>query len=344
MTTITAGPAGLDMSALDLSVVVAGATTAKAAGSFTVDLGEGDIITVTGSNFTYDGANHLAGGTVTGLADDYLGQNAFQVSGFSEPAATLVGWATNNQSALGLQTLFSGDDTLTAPNATANVLYGYGGNDSIVGGAAADTLDGGAGANTIYGGAGGDSISSASSNGANFLRGEDGNDVMSCGTGYNNVNGNKGDDTITGKSLVGDWLLGGQGNDQISALQSTGHNIINGNMGADTLHGGTGGDTLRGGQGDDLIVGGAGNDWLSGDLGANTLTTGGGSDTIHAGAGVDTVTDFDVAHDVVLLDRGVSGIAGQVGADVHLNLSNGGQVILSNIQLNTLNSGWIISS
>jgi Ca2+-binding RTX toxin-like protein len=308
MTVIVAGPAGLDTTALDISIVAQGTVTAATPTTYTLDLGEGDVVTVTGTSLTYDATNHLTGGIVTGLADDYLGQSVFQASDFSVSATTLVGWAQSGQSTLAFQTILAGD-------------------------------------NTITGGAGADTISTIGLTGSNFIRSGDGADVIHCGTGYNNVNGNKGDDTIVGQSRVGDWLLGGQGNDSIDATQSVGHNIINGNMGDDTVHGGSGGDTLRGGQGNDLIVGGAGNDWISGDLGNNTITTGGGSDTIHAGAGLNTVTDFDPAHDVVLLDHGVSGIASQVGADVHLALSNGGQVILSNVQLSALSgTGWLISS
>ena len=325
MTVVTAGPAGVDMSGLDLSVILGGTAVTETPTTYTVDLGQGDEFTASGSGFTYDNSGYLTGGTVTGLSDAYLGSNSFQISGFSEPATTLVSWAQNGQGALALQTIFAG-------------------NDSISGGGAADTLDGGAGDNTVLGAAGDDSITVATSAGSNYLRGGDGNDVIHGGTGYDNVNGNTGDDTLIGQSKVGDWLLGGQGNDFIDATASTGHNIINGNLGNDTIHGGTGGDTLRGGQGDDMIVGGSGNDWITGDLGHDTLTGGGGADTFHASAGVETITDFNTAHgDVVQLDHGVTATTGQSGADVHLMLSNGGEVILSNVQLTSLPSGWTVS-
>jgi len=77
------------------------------------------------------------------------------------------------------------------------------------------------------------------------LFGADGNDSITGGVGFDRVNGNKGDDVILGHSQTGDWLLGGQGNDVVNAFQSTGHNILNGNIGADTLFGGLGGDTLH---------------------------------------------------------------------------------------------------
>jgi Ca2+-binding RTX toxin-like protein len=346
MTVVTAGSAGVDMSSIDLTLVLSGAVTSQTSNSYVLNLGEGDVVTFTGSNFTYDASGNLTGGTVTGLSDAYNGASSFDASGFSVPAATLAGWAMNGQGSAGLQTILAGDDTLSAPNATPNALYGYDGNDSISGGSAADTLDGGAGDNTVLGNAGADVITVSGSSGSNYLRGGDGDDQIFGGTGYNNVNGNTGADTIVGQSTVGDWLLGGQGGDSITAAASAAHNIINGNMGDDTLHGGSGGDSLRGGQGSDLIVGGSGADWISGDLGNNTETGGAGADTFHAGAGVDSISDFSITDgDRIQLDHGVTHTDAQVGADVHLTLSNGGEVVLTNVQLSSLaNSNWIITT
>ena len=126
---------------------------------------------------------------------------------------------------------------------------------------------------------------------------------------------------------------------------STGHNICNGNLGNDTLTGGSGGDILRGGQGDDSIVGGAGSDWITGDLGVNTVTGGAGADTFHASAGTDVVTDFSSSqHDRVQVDPGVAYQVSQVDADVQIDLANGGHLILRNIQLADLKSGWLITT
>ena len=196
---------------------------------------------------------------------------------------------------------------------------------------AATPLNGTAGADTLTGVAGV----------ANHIRGGAGDDLIVGSTKFNDINGNAGNDSISGKSTVGDWLLGGQGNDQINATASTGHNIINGNLGADTLTGGSGGDTIRGGQGDDVIRGGAGNNWISGDLGDNKITGGAGQDTFHAGAGHDTITDWH-AGDHVMVDSGVTYTFSQVNADVHVMFSNGGEMDLLNTQVNTLQSGWIV--
>jgi Ca2+-binding RTX toxin-like protein len=209
---------------------------------------------------------------------------------------------------------------------TPETLQAGAASPDLVGGTADDTLTGWSGSDSLHGGAGNDSISG--------------------GTGFNDVNGNQGDDTIVGHSQVGDWLLGGQGNDQISATASTAHNFLHGNMGNDTVTGGSGGDTLLGGQGDDSITGGAGADLISGDKGHDTLTGGAGADTFHGSAGMGTsvITDFHQSQgDHILLDHGTQYTVTQAGADVHVDLSGGGELVLQNTQLSSLSSGWIMA-
>ena len=60
---------------------------------------------------------------------------------------------------VGLYLGTGGNNTATAPNSTApNAMYGFGGNDTLTGGAAADSIFGGAGADTLSGGAGNDTF------------------------------------------------------------------------------------------------------------------------------------------------------------------------------------------
>jgi beta-glucanase (GH16 family) len=207
---------------------------------------------------------------------------------------------------------------------TPMALYAPAEGGLLQGGSAADTLTGADGRNTLMGG--------------------DGADRILGGAGFNQVNGNKGEDSIVGRSNTGDWLLGGQGSDQIDASQSAGRNIINGNIGADTVTGGAGDDVVRGGQGDDLIHAGAGDDWISGDRGVDTLVGGAGADTFHhfAGAGVAVVTDFSLGEgDRVHLDAGTAYTASQQGADVVVDITGGGQLVLQHTELSSLGSGWI---
>ncbi|HEX3700510.1 MAG TPA: calcium-binding protein [Phenylobacterium sp.] len=205
-----------------------------------------------------------------------------------------------------------------------------------------EVLTGASGGATLQGGAGDDTVIGA--DGSNYLRGGDGGDSISGGLGFNDINGNKGDDTIAGHSSIGDWLVGGQGDDLIST--TTSGNILYGNLGNDTLMGGTGGDIIRGGQGDDSIVAGSGAEWISGDRGSDTIQAGSGADTFHtfAGAGVDQVIGFSAAKgDHVQVDAGTHYTLTQSGADTIVDMGAGDELILKNVTLSTLPTGWIFT-
>jgi Ca2+-binding RTX toxin-like protein len=164
------------------------------------------------------------------------------------------------------------------------------------------------------------------------------------GSGFDDINGNKGDDTISDTSGGDDWLVGGQGNDLISA--QVGGNILYGNLGNDTLHGGSGAEIIRGGQGDDSITGGGGADFISGDRGNDTESGGAGADIFHtfSGAGVDRVLDFNLAEgDRVQVDVGTTWTVSQVGADTVINMGGGDQMVLVNVQMSTLTGTWIFA-
>jgi Ca2+-binding RTX toxin-like protein len=198
-------------------------------------------------------------------------------------------------------------------------------------------------------GTSGNDVIAASAGANTYLRGGEGADTITGNADhFNNVNGNQGADSIVGRSSVGDWLLGGQGDDAINAGQSSGRNIINGNIGVDVVVGGSGADTLRGGQGDDQITGGAGADWIAGDLGANNVVSGqGGADTFFASnnGGVTQVTDFSGAEgDRIDLDAGVTYQLSQQGADLHLVLAGGqgGELVLQNVSQANFQANWIV--
>jgi beta-glucanase (GH16 family) len=220
------------------------------------------------------------------------------------------------------------------PSPAAGGPQGTAGADQLQAGPGATALDGGAGDDTLTGWAGGD-----------VLRGGDGADSLQGGAGFDDINGNKGDDVIDGGSGGADWLVGGQGNDLITAHASG--NILLGNLGSDTLQGGSGAEILRGGQADDVLSGGAGDDWLSGDRGSDTVTGGAGADIFHSfsGAGLDVVTDFSAAQgDRVMLDPGTTYALAQQGADTVIDMGNGDEMVLRNVQLASLPSGWIFTA
>jgi Ca2+-binding RTX toxin-like protein len=234
----------------------------------------------------------------------------------------------------------SGDD-LIAGSSAADVLRGGYGNDSLSGGLSADTLDGGRGDDTVTGGDGADVISDFG--GANFLTGGDGDDLIQGGWQFDRMNGNVGNDTVHG-NYGDDWVTGGQNDDVLFGDDS--NDILNGNLGADTGDGGAGADTVRGGQGDDVLNGGYGRDYLTGDLGDDTLSGGADADTFRAfaGGGHDVITDFNVAQgDRIVLDPGTTYTATQQGADVLVTFNGLGDLLLKNVLLTELRTGWILA-
>jgi len=84
------------------------------------------------------------------------------------------------------------------------------------------------------------------------------------------ITGNVGDDT----------LVGGSGNDELSG--SFGHDRIVGGAGDDILFGGASNDYLSGELGNDLMVGSGGNDRLADVFGLDEFIGGAGNDTIIA--------------------------------------------------------------
>jgi Ca2+-binding RTX toxin-like protein len=140
-------------------------------------------------------------------------------------------------------------------------VYGFDGNDSIVGSIHNDYLDGGNGddaingkgcvngKNTIIGGSGNDFLSGI---GTNYFDGGAGDDKISAGSGNDEIWGGAGNDTI--------WS--GMGNDSVRG--GAGNDYIEGSGGNDSLYGDDGDDKILGGDGNDLIVGGKGKDYLDG--------------------------------------------------------------------------------
>jgi serralysin len=208
---------------------------------------------------------------------------------------------------------------------------GLTGNVTIAQGVTIEQASGGGGSDVINGNDAGDT-----------LFGNGGADQINGGAGFDRENGNIGNDTVHGAG-GGDWVTGGQNDDVL--FGDDGADILNGNLGADTGDGGAGNDTVRGGQGDDVLTGGAGDDLMTGDLGNDTMTGGPGADSFRAfaGGGVDVITDFNRAEgDRIVLDPGTAHSAAQVGADVVIDLGGGAQTVLKNVQLASLDPGWIV--
>ncbi|CAN5627730.1 hypothetical protein BH09PLA1_BH09PLA1_20380 [soil metagenome] len=191
-----------------------------------------------------------------------------------------------------VETIFGGSagDTLRG-NGRSNRINGYDGDDTIIGSAGNDSIDGGAGNDSISGNAGDDSmlggegddqfIADAGADGADLVDGGPGNDLVSYAartTPVRAILGERIDVSGSEDRLLGvESLLGGAGDDQLTALGASGvTQMVDGGPGNDSLdagiglegpavfHGGDGNDglfvigpaTLFGDAGDDDLIGG----------------------------------------------------------------------------------------
>lgn len=192
------------------------------------------------------------------------GLTPFERSIFSAPARTPLGEA-------GQTVLFEGTpwgERLTGGE-TNDLIFGFGGDDTINAGGSADVIDGGSGSDLIDGGSGNDVILGAS--GIDRIDGGSGDDAIDGGSENDFLNGGAGRDTINGGT---DWdtIDGGDGNDILSG--DDGNDYVFGSGGNDTITDTSGVDRLKGGIGDDTIT------VRGGDLGFDQVDGGSGSDTI----------------------------------------------------------------
>lgn len=170
-------------------------------------------------------------------------------------------------------------ELVTVEDSDADVLYGEGGDDHLIGGDGRDDLFGGEGDDVLDGGAGRDD-----------LRGGDGDDKLDGGSGKDDLRGNAGDDKLWGRG--GDDELRGNGGDD----------VLRGNNGDDELLGGNGDDLLIGGNGDDSVFGGNGDDTVRYDFGDGdneTADGGKGTDTLEFTVETDDLADAAVVSDLV---------------------------------------------
>jgi Ca2+-binding RTX toxin-like protein len=121
----------------------------------------------------------------------------------------------------------------SATSTTTGVhMWGYDGDDELLGTNLADVIDGGVGDDTIAGGGGDDDLSGAEGadtidggNGNDLLSGGDGNDTLAGRAGADTLNGGDGDDILLG-GAGDDTLTGGNGTDLFWFEQSEGWDVV----------------------------------------------------------------------------------------------------------------------
>ena len=175
------------------------------------------------------------------------------------------------------------NDKLTGTD-LAEVILGFGGDDTLTGLGGDDTLNGGAGSDLLIGGKGGDKLIGGDANDPDNMQGID---TISYAASAEGVTINLRDGTAMGGDAEGDDLghdienvMGSMYDDTITGTDDVAlGNRIWGLGGMDRLYGGEGPDTLSGGAGDDMLDGGDEDDILIGGPGADALTGGDGDDT-----------------------------------------------------------------
>ena len=188
------------------------------------------------------------------------------------------------------------------------VVFGFGGNDTIVGFGGSDTLDGGAGADAMTGGGGndlygvddaGDTIAENPGQGTDGVLTSLASFSLAPFAGIENL------------TLLGAAAIIGTGN----ALA----NRITGNAAANILNGGLGNDFLDGGLAADRLIGGAGNDTFVINSAADVLQDSGGIDLVRS-----TVSKTLAAGFEKLTLLGVAAINGTGNAAANVILGNAG--------------------
>lgn len=159
---------------------------------------------------------------------------------------------------------------ITTNASVDDIIFAYGGADTITSGTGDDEIHGGGDVDTIYGGVGND-----------VIYGDDGNDVIRGEKDDDIIYGGDGDDTIYGGSHT-------------SSGAYTGNDFLYGGNGNDTLRTYDGNSTFSGDAGNDTIYAGWQNDTIIFSSGLDTVTETYGDDVLHIAGGV-TINDITVA-------------------------------------------------
>lgn len=251
-----------------------------------------DIEFVTYIQFTIAGRGTLDiyGNDLTNLPISFasgggimVGEGGFSTSGISSTGGGTIELSWSN-------------DSYQVRGTVGQIVYGFGGNDTLTGQQGGDTLVGGAGDDTLAGG-----------NGDNVLLAGDGNDkfmiensaintdTMDGGEGFNTLSyanvANNMDLTLMedkffdlfGTRVIYDIQSVQLGSGQYTVNMSGYAGSVNGGSANNTYYGSGETDRINAGTGNDKIFGLDGNDLLSGGAGSDTIDAGEGDDSIFGG-------------------------------------------------------------
>lgn len=205
----------------------------------------------------------------------------------------------------------------------ANLIEGFGGNDTLEGRGGMDTLSGGVG----------DDV---------FIVPNNGNVILE--------KAGEGTDTVIAR---GEHTLAANvenltfNTDNERGWKGVGNELNN------RLVGNAGGNSLDGAAGNDTIDGGVGNDTLIGNVGADRLTGGMGADTFRftPGSGKDVITDFGAGSDLDTLDisafikGGLAPKVIEIDGSAVVSFTNGDSITLMGVHASELGAvskaGWV---
>ncbi|SMC53415.1 beta strand repeat-containing protein [Primorskyibacter flagellatus] len=277
-----------------------------------------------------EGNDLIAGDSGIDAASYYNADGAVTVS-LANLGAQFTG-ASGTDTLSGIENLLGSatyGDNLTGDN-NANMIYGYGGNDTMNAGGGNDSLFGGNGMDQLYGGLGDDSI--LGSGGNDTVSGQGGNDWLEGGAANDGVYGGANNDTLLG-GTGNDTLAGGDGFDlahygtssdgvQVRLAVTTAQ-FISTNQGTDTIFGIEG---VIGSNHDDRLFGNnAANYFAAGD-GEDRIYGGGGNDTMDGGAGNNDFLNYYFSSDAVNFSLANQGafqfVSASQGTDYVTNFEN----------------------
>ena len=257
-----------DLAGVNVQVVVSNFVATQ---STVTDVG---IIGVLQGAFSADGNGTSTAFNLTN------GTKAFSISDFSLVNNTLG--TVGIVGLLFIPTALSGNDTITITGTVGIALFGFAGNDSMVGGVGNDLLFGDAGNDTLIGG--------------------EGNDTLRSGTGSDTLDGGNGDDAYFIDVSTDIILADTSGIDTVNLFYATGTYTLAADLEHINLLGtaainGTGNaldNIITGNAGNNIINGGDGNDILSGGLGRDVFDFNAVMESL-VGASRDIITDFSHA-------------------------------------------------